>query len=84
MLSKEAECLTDTRLEMKARPLTFKVSVPCPLLKFCGKSAQLIYTHTHIIYSRHVIALESGLSNRSPSVIFPWSGSEMCPSEATR
>ena len=50
MLSKETECLTDRRLEMKARPLACKVSVPYPLLKVCGNSAQLIYTHTVIIF----------------------------------
>ena len=45
MFSKEAECLTDTCLEMKARPLACKVSVPCSLIKVCRNSAQLIYTH---------------------------------------
>ena len=50
MLSKEAECLMDTRLEMKARPLACKVSALCLLLKFCRNSAQLIYTHTVIIF----------------------------------
>jgi hypothetical protein len=49
-VSKEAECLTDTRLEMKARPLACKVSALCLLLKFCRNSAQLIYTHTVIIF----------------------------------
>jgi hypothetical protein len=50
VLSKEAECLTDTHVEIKARPLACKVSAPCPLLKVCGNSAQLIYTHTVIIF----------------------------------
>ena len=50
MLSKVAECLEVTRLEMKARPLVFKVSVLCPLLKFRGNSAQLMYTHKVIIF----------------------------------
>ena len=40
----------DTRLEMKAGPLACKVSVPCQLLKICGNSARLIYTHTVIIF----------------------------------
>jgi hypothetical protein len=35
---------------MKARPLACKVSAPYPLLKVCGNSAQLIYTHTVIIF----------------------------------
>ena len=47
---KEAEYLRDTRLEMKARPLACKVFAPCPLLKVCGNSAQLIYRHTVIIF----------------------------------
>jgi hypothetical protein len=50
VFSKEAECLTDTRLEMKARPLACKVSALCPLLKVCGNSAQSIYSHTVIIF----------------------------------
>ena len=34
---------------MKARPLACKVSAPCPILKVCGKSAQLNYPHIVII-----------------------------------
>ena len=46
-----AECLTDTRLEIKARPLVYKVSVMCPLLlKVDGNTAQLIYLDTVIIF----------------------------------
>jgi len=49
-----AECLTDTRPEMKSSPLGYKVSVTCPLLKVDGKSAQLIYPVTVIIFeSQH-------------------------------
>jgi hypothetical protein len=42
--------ITDTRLEMKARPLACKVSALCPLLKVFGNSAQLIYSHKVIIF----------------------------------
>ena len=31
-------------------PLECEVSAPCPFLKFCGNSAQLIYTHKVIIF----------------------------------
>ena len=50
MLSNEAECLTDTSLEMKARPLAFKVSALRPISKVGGNSAQLIYTDTVVIF----------------------------------
>ena len=49
MLSKEAECLTDTRREMKARILVCKVSSPCPLSKVGQNSTQMIYTCTVIM-----------------------------------
>ena len=42
--------MTNTCLEMKARPSACKVSAPCPLLKLCGKSVQLINTHTDITF----------------------------------
>ena len=45
-----AECLTDTRIEMKARLLAYNVSVTCPLLKVDGNSTQLIYPGTVIIF----------------------------------
>ena len=50
VLSKEAECLTDRRLEMKARPLAYKVSAPCPLSKVGGNSAHLIYPDIVVIF----------------------------------
>jgi len=50
VLSKEAKCLKDTRLEMKASPLECKVSTKCPLLNDCGNIAQFIYKHTVIIF----------------------------------
>ena len=40
--------MTDTRLEMKAPPLACKISASCAILKVCGNSAQLNYTHTLI------------------------------------
>ena len=42
--------MTDTRLDVKARPLACKVSPSCPLLKVCGKSGRLVYAHTVIIF----------------------------------
>ena len=50
MLSKEAECLTDIRLEMKTRPLACKVSATCPLSKVFGNSAHLIYPETFVVF----------------------------------
>ena len=47
---KEEDCLTDTRLEMKASPLACKVWTPCPLSNVCGTSAQLIYSDIFIIF----------------------------------
>ena len=45
--------MTDTRLEIKARPLACNVSAPYPLLKVCGNSAQLIYPQTVIFEGQH-------------------------------
>ena len=48
MLSKEAEFLKDTRLEMKARTLACKVTAP--LSKVGGNSAHWIYPDTFVIF----------------------------------
>ena len=50
MLSKEAECLKDTRQEINAFPLTCKVSAPCPLSNVGENCAQLIYSATVVIF----------------------------------
>ena len=38
---------------MNARRLVCKASAPCPILKVCGYSAQLIYAHTVIKFEVH-------------------------------
>ena len=49
-VSKEAECLTDTRPEMKARPIACKVSAPCSLSKVDGFSLQMMFSDTAVIF----------------------------------
>jgi hypothetical protein len=75
----EAECLTDTRLEIKARPLACKVPAPCPLPKVCGNSAQLIYPDTVVIFEVLQTRDSFGiwLVKLKSTLILPWTGREM-------